>query len=158
MRILKFKSQLMFAFFGVVNHLSGPLGKQLFTSMSSKVMACDLWLVDFNPFGVLLCSKVCYVMANMIDGSKKHNRLISTDKHLVTRLGGGGGGGRDKTKEMYYSLLSHKMIPLFYSPKPWSQVWIFICWNWSIVSWILNFRVRILLKVQQFISLRFAAR
>ena len=36
MRILKFKSQLTFAFFAAINHLSGPLRKQKFTSMSSK--------------------------------------------------------------------------------------------------------------------------
>ena len=36
MRILKFKSQLTFAFFAAVNHLSGPLKKQNFTLMGSK--------------------------------------------------------------------------------------------------------------------------
>ena len=35
-RILKFKSELTFAFFAGVNHISGPLRKQKFTSMGSK--------------------------------------------------------------------------------------------------------------------------
>ena len=53
-RTLKFKNQLKFAFFAVVNHLNGPLGKQKF----QKVKICDLWLVDFDPFCVFLCFKV----------------------------------------------------------------------------------------------------
>ena len=36
MRILKFKSQLMIAFFAAVNHLNGPLRKQNFTLTGSK--------------------------------------------------------------------------------------------------------------------------
>ena len=35
-QILKFKSQLMFAFFAAVNHLSGLLRKQKFTLTVSK--------------------------------------------------------------------------------------------------------------------------
>ena len=35
-RILKFKSQLTFAFFAAVNHLSGPRRKQKITSTGSK--------------------------------------------------------------------------------------------------------------------------
>ena len=35
-RILRFKSQLTFAFFVAVNHLSGSLRKQKFTSTDSK--------------------------------------------------------------------------------------------------------------------------
>ena len=41
-QILKFKSQLTFAFFAAVNHLSGPLRKQKFTLIFLKVMVCDL--------------------------------------------------------------------------------------------------------------------
>ena len=36
MQILKFKSQLMIAFFTAVNHLKEPLRKQNFTLMGSK--------------------------------------------------------------------------------------------------------------------------
>ena len=36
MQILKFKSQLMIAFFAAVNHLNGPLRKQNFTLTGSK--------------------------------------------------------------------------------------------------------------------------
>ena len=36
MGILKFKSQLMIAFFAAVNHLNGPLRKQNFTLTGSK--------------------------------------------------------------------------------------------------------------------------
>ena len=46
--ILNFKSQLTAA----VSHLSGPLGKQLFTLRVQKVMVCDLVLVDCDPFCV----------------------------------------------------------------------------------------------------------
>ena len=42
MQILKFKSQLTFAFLTAVNHLSGSLREQKFTSMGSMVMVCDL--------------------------------------------------------------------------------------------------------------------
>ena len=36
------KPTLMFAFFDTINHLSGPLRKQRFTSMNSNVMVCDM--------------------------------------------------------------------------------------------------------------------
>ena len=45
-RILKFKSQLTFALFVAVNHLSDLVGNR------------GLHLVDFDPFCVLLCFKV----------------------------------------------------------------------------------------------------
>ena len=39
-------------------HLSEPLRKQ-------KVVVCDLWLVDFDPFCMFLCFKVrCFVFEN----------------------------------------------------------------------------------------------
>ena len=43
-QILKFKSQLMFAFFAAVNHLSRPPRKQKFTSTSPKGHDCDRWI------------------------------------------------------------------------------------------------------------------
>ena len=46
----------MFVFFAAVNHLSGPLRKQKFTSTRSK--GHDLRLVDFDLFCMLLCFKV----------------------------------------------------------------------------------------------------
>ena len=58
MQIVKFKSQLMFVFFTAINHLSGPLRKQKFTSTVSKGHGLWLWLVDFDPFCVFLCFKV----------------------------------------------------------------------------------------------------
>jgi len=71
-RILKFKSQLTFAFFAAVNHLSGPLRKQKFTSTSSK--GHGLWLV-IGGFRSVLCFSVfqgsLLVIVIMIDGSKK---------------------------------------------------------------------------------------
>ena len=47
-----------FAFSAAVNHLSGPLRKQAFTSMGSK--SHGLWSVigGFDPFCVFLCFKV----------------------------------------------------------------------------------------------------
>ena len=57
-RILKFKSQLTFAFVTVVNHISGSFGKQKFSQWVQKTRICDLWLVDFDPFCVFLCFKV----------------------------------------------------------------------------------------------------
>ena len=41
----------------------------------------------------------------------------------------------NKTKETYYLLLSLKMISLFYSSKPRSQVWSLIYRNWSVGFW-----------------------
>ena len=55
--ILKFKSQLMFAFFAAVNHISRPLRKQKFTPTGSNDHG--LWLADFDPFCVFPCFKVC---------------------------------------------------------------------------------------------------
>ena len=55
---MKFKSQLMTSFFAAVNHLSGPLRKQNFTSTGSKGHVWDLPLVDFGLFWVFLCLKV----------------------------------------------------------------------------------------------------
>ena len=49
----------MFAFFAAVRH-----GVQ-------KVMVCDLWLVDFDPFFVFQGSLLVIVI--MIDSSKKRN-------------------------------------------------------------------------------------
>ena len=55
---MKFKTQLMTSFFAAVNHLSGPLRKQNFTSAGSKGHVWDLSLVDFDSFWVFLCFKV----------------------------------------------------------------------------------------------------
>ena len=52
MRILKFKSQLTFAFFAAVNHLNGPLRKQNFTLTGSKGQG--LWFV-IGGFRCVLC-------------------------------------------------------------------------------------------------------
>ena len=59
-RILKFKSQLTFAVFAAVSHLSEPLRKQTFTSTGSKGygLLLLLWLMDFDMFCVFLCYKV----------------------------------------------------------------------------------------------------
>ena len=46
-QILKFKSQLTFAFFAAVNHLSGPRGKyRRLIQRVQKVIVC------FDPFGI----------------------------------------------------------------------------------------------------------
>ena len=55
---MKLKSQLTITFFVAVNHLSGPLRKQNFTSTGSKGHVWNLALVDFDPFCVFLCFKV----------------------------------------------------------------------------------------------------
>ena len=54
-RILKFKSQLTFAFFAAVNHLNGPLRKQNFTLTGSKGQG--LWFV-IGGFRSVLCVSV----------------------------------------------------------------------------------------------------
>ena len=59
--MLKFKSQLTFAFFAAVHHLSRPLRKQKFTSTGSRGHGCYWWLEDFDPFCVFLCFKVRYL-------------------------------------------------------------------------------------------------
>ena len=38
----------------------------------------------------------------------------------------------NKSKEMYFSLLSLKMISFFFFPEPCSQIWILIYQNWSL--------------------------
>ena len=70
-RILKFKSQLTFVFFTSVNHLSKPLRKQKFTSMSSK--GCGLWFV-IGACRPILCSEIqrsLLGLVTIIDSSKK---------------------------------------------------------------------------------------
>ena len=57
MQIVKFKSQLKIAFFGAVNHLSGPLRKQNFTLTGSK--GHGLWFV-IGWFQSVLCVSVCF--------------------------------------------------------------------------------------------------
>ena len=56
--ILKFESQLTFAFCATINLLSGPLRKQNFTVTGSK--SHSLWFVigGFHPFFAFLCFKV----------------------------------------------------------------------------------------------------
>ena len=65
---LMFKSQLAFAFFAAVNHLSRPLKKQNFTLMDSK---------GHGFFRSALCVSVfqgsLLVIIIMIDGSEKCN-------------------------------------------------------------------------------------
>ena len=71
-RILRFTSQLTFAFFAAVSHLSGSLRKQKFTSTDLK--GHGLGLVDFNPFCVFVFKGSLLVIVIMIDGSEK--RLV----------------------------------------------------------------------------------
>ena len=74
MRIVKFNSQLIIAFFAAVNHLSGPLRKQNFTLTGSK--GHGLWFL-IGGFRSLLCISVFQgsflVIVIMIDGSEKRN-------------------------------------------------------------------------------------
>ena len=74
MRILKFKSQLVIAFFTAVNHLNGPLRKQNFTLTGSKGQG--LWFV-IGGFRSVLCVSVfqgsLLVIVIVIDGSEKRN-------------------------------------------------------------------------------------
>ena len=51
------KANWRLRFFAAVNHLSGPLRKQNFTSTGSKGHVWDLPLVDFDLFWVFLCFK-----------------------------------------------------------------------------------------------------
>ena len=71
-RILKFKSQLTFAFFAAVDHFSGPLRKHNFTSTGSK--GHGLWSV-IGGFRSILCVPVfqgsLLVIVTIIDGSEK---------------------------------------------------------------------------------------
>ena len=48
-----------FGFFCSINHLRKPLiGNRCLLERVQKVMVCDLWLVDFDPFSLFLCFKV----------------------------------------------------------------------------------------------------
>ena len=60
MWILKFKSQLMIAFFAAVNHLNGPLRKQNFTLTGSK--GHGLWFVIGGFRSVLYVSVRIHVL------------------------------------------------------------------------------------------------
>ena len=57
-RIPKFKSQrrLRFSLPSIIS--VDLLGNRTFLQRVQKVMVCDFWLVDFNPFCVFLCFKV----------------------------------------------------------------------------------------------------
>ena len=74
MRILKFKSQLMIAFFATVNHFNGPLRKQNFTLTDSKGQGLRFVIGGFRS---VLCVSVfqgsLLVIVVMIDGSEKRN-------------------------------------------------------------------------------------
>ena len=74
MLILKFKSQLLIAFFTAINHLNSPLRKQNFTLTGSK--GHGLWIV-IGGFRSILCVSVfqgsLLVIIIMIDDSEKCN-------------------------------------------------------------------------------------
>ena len=73
-QILKFKSQLTFAFFAAVNHLNGPLRTQNFTLTGSKGHG---FLFVIGEFRSVLCVSVfqgsLLVIVIIIDGSEKLN-------------------------------------------------------------------------------------
>ena len=46
-----------YTLFCSVNHLSGPLRKQCLLARVQKVMVCDSWLVDFDPFCLFRVSR-----------------------------------------------------------------------------------------------------
>ena len=70
---VKFKSQLTYAFFAAINHLSRPLRKQNFTSVGSKGHGLRSVIGGFKSFSLFLCFKVLgvLVIVIMIDGSEK---------------------------------------------------------------------------------------
>ena len=51
--------------------LADLLGNRTLLKQVQKVMVCDLWLVDFDPFCVLQGSVLVIII--MIDGSEKRN-------------------------------------------------------------------------------------
>jgi len=53
--------------------LADLLGNRSLLQRVQKVMVCDLWLVDFNPFCVFLFQESLLVIVIMIDGSEKRN-------------------------------------------------------------------------------------
>ena len=73
-RILKFESQLTFAFFTAVNHLSGPLRKQKYFSWFKRswFVICD-WSIFFSGACVFVFQGSLLMIIIMIDGSEKHN-------------------------------------------------------------------------------------
>ena len=71
-RILKFKSQLTFALFAAVNHLSGPLKKQKFTSTGSKGHGLLFVTGGFrSALFVSVLQGSLLVIVVVIDGSEK---------------------------------------------------------------------------------------
>ena len=73
-RTLKFKSQPRFGFLLPSIILIFLLGNSTFLKRVQKVMVCDLWLVDFDPFCVSVFQGSLLVIVIMIDGSEKRNR------------------------------------------------------------------------------------
>ena len=73
MRILKFKSQLMVAFFAAVNHLNWPLRKQNFTLMGSKGH-CS-WFVIGGFQSILCVSRFVACGCNNYDWRQQKTQL-----------------------------------------------------------------------------------
>ena len=73
--ILKFKSQLMFVFLAAVNHLSGPLRNQKFTSMGSKLI-CDRWI---------LIRFVCFCVSRFIARDRNYDWPQQKDENLIVK-------------------------------------------------------------------------
>ena len=84
---LRFKSQLTFASFAAVNHFSGPLRKQTFTSTSSK--GHRLWIVIVG-FWFILCVSVfqdsLLLIIIMVDISKNASWLFKVQNlHVIEK-------------------------------------------------------------------------
>ena len=73
-RIVRFKSQLTFAFFAAVSHLTGSLRKQKFTSTYLKGHGLGFVIGGFRPVLWFVFKGSLLVIVIMIDGSEK--RLV----------------------------------------------------------------------------------
>ena len=70
--------------FATVNNLSGPLGKQQFALTGSKGQACQLWLVDFDPFLFvpffkIRCRGCRHIYGSMAAKKKTTTNLLTVD-------------------------------------------------------------------------------
>ena len=117
----------------------GPLGKHLFTSMSSK--GHGLWFV-IGGFQSFRCASVFQCLScdhNLLwlMAAKKCNRPIILFQYI-----------RNKTKinVLFISEPQDDSFVLFHQALGPNMNFHAVYWNWSIVSWILNFRVLMLLK------------
>ena len=113
-QILKFKSQLTFAFFAAIIFLAVLLGNRRLLQWVQKVMVCDLWLVDFDPFCVYFSASFPVVLGyfgRACPENSPRTIAIGSKPPLVTRIARTGLGTR-----LYISVIQGRCL--------WLELWL----------------------------------